>query len=38
VVLPDLAHDVMLDTKWQIAADAVLAWLADLPYRHNLSL
>ena len=26
-ILPDLAHDVMLDTRWRQAADALLAWL-----------
>ena len=26
-ILPDLAHDVMLDTGWPVAADALLAWL-----------
>ena len=26
-VLPDLAHDVMLDTRWRQAADALMAWL-----------
>lgn len=28
-VLPDLAHDAMLDSGWQRAADAVLDWLDD---------
>ena len=27
LILPDLAHDVMLDTGWRQAADALLAWL-----------
>lgn len=26
-LIPDLAHDVMLDTRWRIAADAVRLWL-----------
>lgn len=26
-ILPDLAHDVMLDTRWRLAADALLTWL-----------
>ncbi len=28
VIVPDTAHDMMLDTNWQVAADHVLAWLA----------
>ena len=28
VVLPDTAHDVMLEQKWQVAADRILGWLA----------
>ena len=27
VIVPDLAHDVMLDTRWEAAAGALLAWL-----------
>lgn len=27
VMLPDLAHDIMLEEKWQTAADTILAWL-----------
>ncbi|KAK9867141.1 hypothetical protein WJX84_004221 [Apatococcus fuscideae] len=27
VMLPDLAHDLMLDTRWQQAADALLQWM-----------
>ena len=27
-ILPDIAHDLMLDTGWPRAADALLAWLA----------
>jgi hypothetical protein len=27
VVLPKLAHDVMLDTRWETAADALRGWL-----------
>jgi ABC-type antimicrobial peptide transport system permease subunit len=27
VVLPKMAHDVMLDTRWQTAADALRGWL-----------
>ncbi|KAF8063781.1 RWDD3 [Scenedesmus sp. PABB004] len=27
VVLPGLAHDVMLDTRWQAAADSLRGWL-----------
>ena len=27
LILPDLAHDVMLDTRWRQAADTLLAWL-----------
>ena len=26
-IIPDLAHDVMLDTRWRRAADDLLAWL-----------
>ena len=26
-ILPDLAHDVMLDTGWRHAADTLLEWL-----------
>jgi len=26
-ILPDLAHDVMLDTGWRQAADTLLEWL-----------
>lgn len=26
-LIPDLAHDLMLDTRWQTAADALLDWL-----------
>lgn len=26
-LLPDLAHDVMLDTGWRHAADTLLDWL-----------
>jgi pimeloyl-ACP methyl ester carboxylesterase len=28
VVLPGLAHDVMLEPKWQVGADRILEWLA----------
>ncbi|NWF69829.1 MAG: alpha/beta fold hydrolase [Chloroflexi bacterium] len=28
LMLPDTAHDVMLETRWQAAADQILAWLA----------
>jgi hypothetical protein len=28
-MLPDAAHDLMLDGRWQQAADAVLSWLDD---------
>jgi alpha-beta hydrolase superfamily lysophospholipase len=28
VVLPGMAHDVMLDTRWQEAAAALETWLA----------
>lgn len=27
-LIPDLAHDLMLDTRWRAAADALLQWLA----------
>lgn len=27
-LIPDLAHDVMLDTRWRAAADAMCLWLA----------
>lgn len=27
VILPDIAHDVMLELKWQAAADSILDWL-----------
>jgi pimeloyl-ACP methyl ester carboxylesterase len=27
VMLPDLAHDIMLEDNWQTAADTILAWL-----------
>lgn len=26
-LIPDIAHDVMLDTQWRTAADAIRAWL-----------
>ena len=26
-VLPGLAHDMMLDTRWRDAADAIVRWL-----------
>lgn len=26
-LIPDLAHDMMLDTRWRVAADAVRLWL-----------
>lgn len=29
VMIPDAAHDLMLDTRWQHAADAMLEWLQD---------
>jgi len=29
-ILPDLAHDMMLDTRWRDAADATAAWIAEL--------
>ncbi|GAB4460453.1 MAG: alpha/beta hydrolase [Anaerolineales bacterium] len=28
VILPGLAHDVMLEPKWQVGADRILEWLA----------
>lgn len=28
VVLPDTAHDVMLEPRWQVAADRIFDWLA----------
>lgn len=31
VLVPDVAHDMMLDTKWQTVADRILAWLEALP-------
>jgi hypothetical protein len=27
--LPDMAHDMMLETGWQNAADQIIAWLND---------
>jgi hypothetical protein len=27
VVLPKMAHDVMLDTRWETAADSLRGWL-----------
>jgi pimeloyl-ACP methyl ester carboxylesterase len=27
IIIPDLAHDAMLDTRWQVAADHILSWL-----------
>jgi pimeloyl-ACP methyl ester carboxylesterase len=29
IVLPGLAHDAMLDTRWQTAADCILDWLEE---------
>jgi pimeloyl-ACP methyl ester carboxylesterase len=29
IILPGLAHDVMLDPQWQAAADCILGWLAE---------
>jgi pimeloyl-ACP methyl ester carboxylesterase len=29
VILPDMAHDMMLETGWQRAADVILAWLRE---------
>jgi pimeloyl-ACP methyl ester carboxylesterase len=29
-ILPDSAHDMMLDTHWQAAADEILGWLSDI--------
>jgi len=29
VILPDMAHDMMLETGWQNAADQIIAWLDD---------
>lgn len=29
VILPDMAHDVMLETKWQVCAERILQWLAE---------
>lgn len=29
VMIEDLAHDVMLDTRWEVAASAVATWLAE---------
>ena len=31
VIVPDLAHDVMLDTKWEAAAEALAVWLETIP-------
>jgi pimeloyl-ACP methyl ester carboxylesterase len=31
LAMPDLAHDVMLDVRWQACAAALRAWLARLP-------
>jgi pimeloyl-ACP methyl ester carboxylesterase len=30
VILPDVAHTLMLDTRWEKAAEALLAWLRGL--------
>lgn len=27
IIIPDLAHDAMLDTNWQMAADHIMGWL-----------
>lgn len=27
-ILPNIAHDMMLDTNWQTAADAIISWLS----------
>jgi len=29
VMIPGAAHDLMLDQRWQQAADAILGWLND---------
>lgn len=29
VMLPDMAHDVMLENGWQDAADIILKWLGE---------
>ena len=29
VMIPGAAHDLMLDTRWQQVADAMLAWLTE---------
>jgi pimeloyl-ACP methyl ester carboxylesterase len=29
LILPDLAHDMMLDPNWQVVADRMLAWLTE---------
>ena len=29
LVLPSIAHDIMLDVKWEEAAEAVLSWIHD---------
>jgi alpha-beta hydrolase superfamily lysophospholipase len=30
-LLPGIAHDMMLDTRWRDTADAIASWLADRP-------
>ena len=29
IVIPNLAHDVMIDTEWQVVADHILTWLSE---------
>jgi hypothetical protein len=29
VVIPDMAHDVMLDVRWKDAADQLLKWMSE---------
>eukprot|EP00873_Tetraselmis_striata_P025577 jgi/Tetstr1/445841/TSEL_033481.t1 len=31
VIVPNIAHDMMLDSRWEDAATAIAAWLAELP-------
>ncbi len=30
-ILPGIAHDMMLDTRWRDTADVIASWLADRP-------
>jgi len=28
-MFPDMAHDLMLETGWQLVADRIIAWLSE---------